>query len=436
MASCSRIDGWIQAYLDGELPASERVIFEQHIAECRGCSALHRTHQGSSAFLFEVFADYRLGRSLVRPILEHLPDFQQLVVRNTDVGSVNRRAKHAAEVRWRARIGRTVPIVIGLMLVVGALILSKNWPEPPRSTTALGLVTSVHGLSARIDGQTLSRDTVALKSYIEPSAAYDTGLDGLLMLTLEGPTHVKLNTGTRVTIVDERRIRLERGRIWLDVSKGEREFVVQTPTSDITVFGTTFDVEVDGSRTSVVVQEGEVMVERGKLFGSVTSGQRMDVEPGSTVLMAKDVDVEKAMAWTEAIVANAGAKTLFSTLFTPLNTIAITDTNQLVWTPTADLVVEKLRLVWEPDRYTEGHCGYMVYVYDWKIRPLFRERVPSKVFADKSRYSYELSLEKLREETGVLHLRILPIYSTGGHRTKFEVEVEVREPNGLRARSQ
>ena len=75
MASCTQVEGLLQAYVDDELRPSDRVILEQHVGECRVCEGLLRRHQRTCAHLFEAFAEERLTHSLSRNVLEHLPEW-------------------------------------------------------------------------------------------------------------------------------------------------------------------------------------------------------------------------------------------------------------------------------------------------------------------------------------------------------------------------
>jgi len=63
----------LQAWMDGELGQAERVILEQHVAECAFCTATLRRHQRSAAMLFEGLSDFRLKRDLRQSVLEIRP---------------------------------------------------------------------------------------------------------------------------------------------------------------------------------------------------------------------------------------------------------------------------------------------------------------------------------------------------------------------------
>ena len=63
MASCTQVENLLQAYIDGELGHSDRVILEQHVADCPACAALLRRHQRACAHLFEAFGEERLTHS-------------------------------------------------------------------------------------------------------------------------------------------------------------------------------------------------------------------------------------------------------------------------------------------------------------------------------------------------------------------------------------
>jgi ferric-dicitrate binding protein FerR (iron transport regulator) len=85
----------------------------------------------------------------------------------------------------------------------------------------------------------------------------------------------------------------------LDVPKqrGKDRFKVTTPQAIAAVRGTKWAVDVQETRTSVLVLRGQVAVQRPTGAGQVTlgPGQGVDVDPGTTPLVVK--------RWPEARVA-------------------------------------------------------------------------------------------------------------------------------------
>ena len=85
--------------------------------------------------------------------------------------------------------------------------------------------------------------------------------------TLPEGSVVYVNEGTRLKVENERRVRLERGELFVEVaprkSSAENDgatFIVATPTQEFRAYGTKFAVRVDGDQTNVLVTQGKVRV--------------------------------------------------------------------------------------------------------------------------------------------------------------------------------
>ncbi|MCC6145082.1 MAG: zf-HC2 domain-containing protein, partial [Candidatus Hydrogenedentes bacterium] len=74
MASCTQVESLIQAFLDGELADSERIILEEHVSHCGGCEGLVKRQRQSAAILYEAFREDRLDVDMTSNIMAHLPE--------------------------------------------------------------------------------------------------------------------------------------------------------------------------------------------------------------------------------------------------------------------------------------------------------------------------------------------------------------------------
>ncbi|MCC6488352.1 MAG: zf-HC2 domain-containing protein, partial [Candidatus Hydrogenedentes bacterium] len=145
MASCTKIASGLQAYLDKELGHSERLILEEHVAQCPECAAALRDLHTASAMLFEALAPDRLTRSLRQEVLEQLPVMDKAI---EDIDAINWRAKHPHS--WTERTARLVPAAAIVLLVVLTIILRFSYPEGtwtaavgPEKSETVGIVTFV-----------------------------------------------------------------------------------------------------------------------------------------------------------------------------------------------------------------------------------------------------------------------------------------------------
>lgn len=113
---------------------------------------------------------------------------------------------------------------------------------------------------------------------------------------------VYLNSGTVMDFPSAfagrtREIRVE-GEIFLEVKKEEgKPFIIHTPHSQITVYGTTFNVTsyADDKQESVVLVTGSVKVQSGQQELLLKPSERAEVENG--ILSSRIVDVDEFISW-------------------------------------------------------------------------------------------------------------------------------------------
>ena len=67
--TCSEFIDFLMTYLDGELPADQRAVFDAHLAECLECVAYLDTYRKTVALEREL-----LGNSLDGPVPEEVPE--------------------------------------------------------------------------------------------------------------------------------------------------------------------------------------------------------------------------------------------------------------------------------------------------------------------------------------------------------------------------
>jgi ferric-dicitrate binding protein FerR (iron transport regulator) len=406
-----------QAWIDGELSLSERVILEQHLAECKLCTALLRKHQRSAARLFEAFEEHRLANDLKQQVMEHLPEMGPLRI---NVEGVNWREKVPGRRTW---VTALIPVVaVGLVLILAG-VLYFVWPQTPvPRTDAVGIVTQSLGPATCITPTGAAVAAIPVKSYIVCGNYYETGPGGRLLLTLRGPTHLRVDENTRLRVHDDRELSVDAGHVLFDVSNDERQFRVNTPSGRITVLGTVFDIRVSLDKTIVTLKSGSVQVANDVTTDELSPGEQLDLVPGQKVLARRKVDAGGLILWADSIVPNQAAYKLFAREIQP-RTIAELQAEQvfvIVAGHDRSRSVSSFFLTWEPDAYASGHCGYDVHVYNNAMQEIFEEHIDAGVFADKTRRSYEVHVpgEPLRD-VDVVHLKIIPDFSTGEVRTSF-----------------
>ena len=110
--------------------------------------------------------------------------------------------------------------------------------------------------------------------------------DGLIVVAEDGAKFTLQGKGGNVDGAD-----LQNKALLLDApkQKGNSRFRVMTPQAIAAVRGTNWAVDLQASRTSVLVLNGQVTVRRPSGAGEVVlgAGEGVDVEPGSDTLVVK-----------------------------------------------------------------------------------------------------------------------------------------------------
>lgn len=426
MASCARIDGALQAFVDGELNDAERLILEDHVVACQQCAEKLHAHRRLSVTLFEAFSDARLSRSLRAPILENLPEIEPL---HTAMEGVNRRVKNPF--RPVRLLARYAPVFLLALLGFLALNLYQTWPEPVARAANVGAVVFRQGGVSVAQPDIDAMDSVGIKDFVNRGAEYVIDLGGALALKLGGETTLKADERTSFTIVDDRKIRLDRGRVWFDVGKTNRHFIVTTTAGDVRVMGTVFSVEVAGAATLVTVLEGTVHFERGNSVAVLHDGFQLRVRHGVQFGTPVAVDALAALAWAEGISPNLDALAFFDRAFemrvpaTEVLAEVIFRLDLRTAAPGTNWSSASIVVSWEAT-HGVGHCGYHVYVTDYDTRKsVFKHYIDGGYFDNTAQTHYEIPVPNgTMDGADVLHVRLVPDSVTG--------ELEV---NGLEVRA-
>jgi len=415
VASCRQIESLIQGYIDGEVTDSERLIFEEHVSECRVCSRALKRHKRSTALLFEVYEEHRLHNDLTPGIMAHLPEMDRS---STNVQEVNWRVKHASGgITWLLRL---VPALAPVLIIVLALAIFYSWPRNgDLPEPSIGVVTFRQGQVMRSNEEGTDRLSVNLSSYINAGERFETGNAAAMMLSLAGPTEIKVAADTRIKIHDERQISVERGRAWLHVGKDVRLFRVNTPPGNVVVFGTTFDVRVEENMTVVTVSEGRVQVENDVAFRELNAGEQVTLRIGKRPLEPVSVDAEAELAWADAISPDSGAQRAFAETVRP-NYMANMTAEQVFVVQTNGRAVQSLTFEWKPEDGVAIQGGYYVYVYDDHMNQLFSDHIRAEVFqfADSNSFDVVVPGEPIRD-VRVLHIKVVPDGVAGDTETTF-----------------
>ena len=419
MASCAQISNLLQAWIDEELGHGERVILEQHLAECAGCRAVARKHQRVAALLFESFGGNRLRHDLAPAILENLPPMEPLRI-NVKPEMGRREVKPLRSMA----LTHVMPVVAAVVLCVVGVVLYLNWPpDPQQAEGAVGVVTWCGGEVKQGSGPVRSLNQVYASNYVRLGQKFQTGPKSNLMLSLRGPTLLKANEKTRLSVTDDRAVQLEEGQVWLRVAKENRQFKVYTPAGEVTVLGTVFDVMVTGQKAVVTVMEGVVQVSNSISKVRVGSGEQVEMVVGHEIEPTRVVAAEEVSRWADSIQSDTRADAVFS------ETVQMGGAEELqaeqVFVVTmnqaeGDRTVSRFELAWEPDEKNVTHCGYFIHVYNDKMEELFSDHVSGEFFEKADQKSVVIPVPGHPiSGMNVIHIKLVPDFTTGNSKTSF-----------------
>jgi hypothetical protein len=417
LASCAHIDQLIQSYLDQELPHADRVILEQHVAECAACAELLRRQQRATAFMFESFSPAQLTQDLTDYVLSHLPEMERPQL---DVVGLNRRAKNATGLR--ERIFRLVPLAAAVLLVILAAVINTRWPEGTIPVGAMGMIAYADGDFFRAEAGTNSTRSTSAKTPAMSDDRFITGADGHASLLLMGPSEIRMDSDTRLRVDNDRQITLESGRIVLDVAKSSRWFKVFTPVGEVTVFGTRFEVLADSSRTTVTVEQGEVQLthrDNPQMFRSVKPNQRAYVESGLDAVPMQYADARADLAWADAVVAPDPMREYFATHVQPANLVTEVQAES-VFLIKGDGPLISVVLAWEDTSPFVRYCDYEVFVSASNGDPYFRAHIDGAVFQDPRINKYEIpNTGGARTAIDTVFVKLVPVMNPAARQVTF-----------------
>ena len=408
MASCTQVEQWQQAYIDGALGDAQRVILEEHVSDCRGCQGAFRRHQRVNALLFETFADYRLGRDLTQSVLDHLPELDFPLV---DVSSVNFRAKHPMP--FRQRMLQFAPAAAVVLLVALGLIIRENWPEPAAPFNAVGMITLAEGTGRTMSDGSGSAVAADVEDYVVQGHRIQTGENGRMVVSVSGGTQIKLNTNTTVVVHDERKVTVDQGQAYFEVEQGHGSFRVFTPAGDVAVYGTRFDVHVTPEVTRVVLARGSVRVGHIDFitaFAVLDPGEQVEVVRRVETMTPRAADVATLTAWQADLAPDAEAYAKFVEQLEPrIQTERLGSESRFIARNVQGQIVENVILQWEPRPDFREFCDYDVLVFMDGNEPLFKGTVSGRDMADPTRSSFVLqSPTRQRIETRNLSVKVEP----------------------------
>ncbi|HEV3006785.1 MAG TPA: FecR domain-containing protein [Pirellulales bacterium] len=275
---CSAALDLLNAWLDGEIEASDRTALEAHLAGCGDCRAAADALKLQDAELLRAFARRRLAVESV--------SHSAIVAIARETGRVR------APRGWSSLV---TAAAAGFLLAVGLL---RPWgtsrEAPPLRVEAPPLVESVRPIVrlALATGPTEVRPaqdmaggpipwfTCPESSSIEFPACVRTGADTCCELDTTDGCQLRLNADTEVRLKQPRRVELDHGQLWSSVAEGERPFEIETADAQVSASCAKFDLRCPSDETVLTVVEGEATVQSGGAVRNVAAGEQVTIVGG------------------------------------------------------------------------------------------------------------------------------------------------------------
>jgi len=198
---------------------------------------------------------------------------------------------------WRRRRLARWSVAATVLLAVLAWPLLLRFYGQASPAASIGKVVRLHGqVSLFSDGQPQELGPTDTAVLLYPQQAVVTGHEAGISIGWAGEKAVRIDQGTRLELVSADEIRLDSGRIYVDVPPGQDSGGSKTALHIVTRLGTIYH-----TGTQFMVEAGETAVEVRVREGSVTidSGVETRVaDRGEKAVMARVGLIETASAPT------------------------------------------------------------------------------------------------------------------------------------------
>ncbi len=427
MATCSQVNTFFQAYVDGELSTSEDAVLGAHLAHCARCREDVRSLAVFHQELVGACAMHRQQGSLRDRVLAHLPDMEPALAQGSHPTDPS-----MAPSRTGVRFPFPFAAVAALLLIglLGIMVYPYSGQAAPEDAVGMVIHTSGSGAVLVEAGEAESR-VAQVETLIGRDDVIRTLEDGQLGIALDRGSSVKVNLNSHLAIEDARNVYVYEGQAFFDVGRDRKHFFVNTPAGEILVFGTAFVVDVAQDVTTVIVVEGDVLVSTSVGRSALTRGKQSHLRRGQAPTPPEDVSNQALLAWATGVdfIPDSHAAALYDEIFGADGADAVALPAEAVYAVRnlRDREVEGVQLSWEPDGIVGGHCGYFLHVTDSDDNLLFLDTVPSKLFNDLNTHSVTLTPPNGPfSGVDVVHIRLIPDYNRGAIESTVRVNLIVQ----------
>lgn len=242
---CSQVREDIPAHFSGDLPRAELEAIGAHLATCDACMAEARAHQSSISLLKAL------------PEISPSDDFRTRLFDAIDrePARVKRTPIHPKFALW-IRFAAAASVLVAAVSFIYVGLVTRSLPAATVSHVQPGATLAV-GTPIRIN---------------EPFTA-----PAYTVVTMPAVGSMKLGKETTIRFLTPRRVRLESGELFAEITPGGRGFSVAARDAGVEVQGTRFGVRSDGSPSTVYVLEGKVQATSDRWKVELTDRQMATV---------------------------------------------------------------------------------------------------------------------------------------------------------------
>ncbi|HEY3176749.1 MAG TPA: FecR family protein [Candidatus Polarisedimenticolia bacterium] len=219
---------------------------------------------------------------------------------------VRERVHDAVRARWlekvkarRRRVGLTwlvaaAAAAAGIALMVEVGNRGSGVAPPIHEIPAAALVFSIGSV------QDAGGAAIQAGAEIQPGTVVKTGDDARAALRLANGAAVRLDVGTRVTVVSGAALDLAQGRVYVDTrltTDPLRRIEIRTEFGVLRDIGTRFEVRVQDAELRVRVRQGIVRLDRKAGSHDVQSGAQLNVKPGGGLAWGNVTPYGEEWSW-------------------------------------------------------------------------------------------------------------------------------------------
>jgi ferric-dicitrate binding protein FerR (iron transport regulator) len=216
-----------------------------------------------------------------------------------DVAHRVRQAVHAEWQRARRRRSHAAQWLLGLGLAASVLLALGVWrhwnrvaPQPQIAAVLERVAGSPTGVWMTLPEATQAREQAHVGRSLPAGAIFETGSESRAALRLSGGASVRVDAHSRLTVVAEATLSLERGAVYVDSdpTRHGAPVEVRTVRGIAREQGTQFEVRIVEPEVRLRVREGAVRLEAG--------GRAVDARGGDEVRTAASEIARSTVART------------------------------------------------------------------------------------------------------------------------------------------